>query len=64
MDCSMEVFYSRLTSSRTDENPLFAALRSITRLDPRTLITGEDESNAWSPWDPTGTPPDFTPEMA
>lgn len=58
----MQTFYSRLMASRED-NPLFLALRSLSRLDPRLLADG-DESNAWSPWDPTGAPPDYTSQLA
>jgi hypothetical protein len=60
MDLSMHAFYSRLVSA--DENPLLNALRSLSRLDPRNLVTGDD-SNAWSPWDPTGAPPDVTSQL-
>jgi hypothetical protein len=54
MESSMHSFYSRLVS--TDNNPLLNTLRSLSRLDPRVLIAGDD-ANVWSPWDPTGDPP-------
>ena len=60
MDSSMHSFYSRLVSA--DNNPLLNALRSLSRLDTRVLALGDD-SSTWSPWDPTGTPPDVAPQL-
>jgi len=62
MHSSIEAFYSRIVSSH-DDNPLFIALRNLSRLDPRLLVDGDD-ANSWSPWDPTGAPPDYTSRLA
>lgn len=53
---SMHDFYARLTSDRDD--PFFVILRKLRRVDPRVLQADGDESNAWSAWDATGSPPD------
>jgi hypothetical protein len=56
----MNDFYARFASDRDDnDNPLFKALRELSRLDPRTLMAWNlEDSSTWSPWDATGGPPE------